>query len=124
MLSESLNSGMAIWLLAEKLGIQLNILSCQKVREVKRTCVGVRKYGNWRDSQRLIEKWQMEGNGSVAARCMECEQNVVSVRQRQIWEVTGKYGKGQEFKYFIAPGKVSKNMLPRNCCIKGLFVNA
>ena len=66
----------------------------------------------------------MEGNGSVAARCMECEQNVVSVRQRQIWEVTGKYGKGQEFKYFIAPGKVSKNMLPRNCCIKGLFVNA
>ena len=106
MLSESLNSGMAIWLLAEKLGIQLNILSCQKVREVKRTCVGVRKYGNWRDSQRLIE------------------QNVVSVRQRQIWEVTGKYGKGQEFKYFIAPGKVSKNMLPRNCCIKGLFVNA
>ena len=71
-----------------------------------------------------MEKWQMEGIGRVSARCTESEQNVLSDRQRQIWEVTGKYGKGQEFKYFIAPGKVSKNMLPRNCCIKGLFVNA
>ena len=49
----------------------------------------------------------MEGIGRVSASCMECEQNVVSDRNSQIWDVTGKYGNRQEIKYFIATGKVT-----------------
>ena len=49
----------------------------------------------------------MEGIGRVSARCMECEQNVVSDRKSQIWEVTRKYAKRQEMKYAMATGKVT-----------------